>query len=83
MPNNKKKIFTEKQKEEIIYKYTVEKIGAKKLGQIYGCSAPTLLKNLSEWDVPTNTKKLNLTNQVFGDLTVIKPAPSRNDKYTR
>lgn len=83
MPNNKKKIFTEKQKEEIIYKYTVEKIGAKKLGQIYGCSAPTLLKNLSEWGVPTNTKKLNLTNQVFGDLTVIKPAPSRNDKYTR
>ena len=28
-------------------------------------------------------KKLDLTNQRFGLLTVIKPAPKRNDKYTR
>jgi hypothetical protein len=28
-------------------------------------------------------KKLDLTNQRFGKLTVIKPAPKREDRYTR
>lgn len=48
------KIFTEKEKEEIIYKYTVEKVGSKKLGEIYGCSGPTLMKNLKEWGISPN-----------------------------
>ena len=78
-----KKIFTEKEKEEIIFKYTIEKIGSKPLSQEYGCSAPTLLKNLKEWGIEPNQKKLDLTNQYFGFLKVLKPAPKRDDKYTR
>lgn len=78
-----KKIFTEQEKQEIIKAYTVEKVGAKPLGAKYGCSAPTLLKNLKEWGIEPNQKKLDLTNQKFGALTVIKPAPHRDDKYTR
>ena len=78
-----KKIFTEEEKEEIIRLYTIEKMGAKPLGQKFGCSAPTLLKNLSEWGIKPNAKKLDLTNQHFGELTAIKPATSRNDRYTR
>lgn len=78
-----KKIFTEKEKEQIIYYYTIEKMGAKPLGAKFGCSAPTLLKNLAEWGIQPNSKKLDLTNQVFGKLKAIKPAPKRNDKYTR
>lgn len=78
-----KKIFTEQEKSEIIYSYTIEKIGAKPLGQKYGCSAPTILKNLKEWGIEPNQKKLDLTGQNFGLLTVIKPAPKRNDRYTR
>lgn len=78
-----KKIFTEEEKEEIIRLYTIEKMGAKLLGQKFGCSAPTLLKNLSEWGIKPNTKKLDLTNQQFGELIAIKPANSRNDRYTR
>lgn len=78
-----KKIFTEQEKEEIIRLYTITKIGAKPLAAKYGCSAPTLLKNLAEWGVQPNTKKLDLTKQYFGKLQAIKPAPKRNDKYTR
>lgn len=78
-----KKIFTEQEKEEIIRLYTITKIGAKPLAAKYGCSAPTLLKNLAEWGVQPNTKKLDLTNQYFGKLQAIKPAPKRNDRYTR
>ena len=78
-----KKIFTEQEKQEIIRLYTIEKIGAKPLGQKFGCSAPTLLKNLKEWGIQPNSKKLDLTNQNFGELTVIKPAASRQDRYTR
>lgn len=78
-----KKIFTEEEKEQIIYYYTVEKMGAKPLGAKFGCSAPTLLKNLVEWGIQPNSKKLDLTNQNFGKLKAIKPAPKRNDKYTR
>ena len=78
-----KKIFTEQEKSEIIYSYTIQKIGAKPLGQKYGCSAPTLLKNLKEWGIEPNQKKLDLTNQKFGLLTVLRPAPKRNDRYTR
>ena len=78
-----KKIFTEEEKEKIIYCYTVEKMGAKPLGAKFGCSAPTLLKNLAEWGIQPNSKKLDLTNQTFGKLKAIKPAPKRNDKYTR
>ena len=78
-----KKIFTEQEKEEIIRLYTITKIGAKPLAAKYGCSAPTLLKNLAEWGIQPNTKKLDLTNQYFGKLQAIKPAPKRNDKYTR
>lgn len=78
-----KKIFTEQEKEEIIRLYTITKIGAKSLAAKYNCSAPTLLKNLAEWGVQPNAKKLDLTNQYFGKLQAIKPAPKRNDKYTR
>ena len=78
-----KKIFTEQEKEEIIYFYTIKKMGAKPLSAKYGCSAPTLLKNLAEWGIQPNTKKLDLTNKYFGKLQAIKPAPKRKDKYTR
>ena len=78
-----KKFFTEAEKEEIIYLYTITKMGAKPLAAKYGCSAPTLLKNLAEWGIQPNTRKLDLTNQQFGKLKVIKPAPKRNDRYTR
>ena len=78
-----KKIFTEKEKEEIIKAYTIEKIGSKPLGVKYGCSAPTLLKNLKEWGIEANTKKLDLKDQKFGLLTAIKPAKRRDDRYTR
>lgn len=78
-----KKVFTEKEKEEIIYYYTVEKMGARSLGTKFGCSAPTILKNLAEWGIQPNSKKLDLTNKNFGKLKVIKPAPKRNDRYTR
>lgn len=78
-----KRIFTEEEKQKIIYYYTVEKMGAKPLGAKFNCSAPTLLKNLAEWGIQPNSKKLDLTNKKFGKLTVIKPAPRRNDKYTR
>lgn len=78
-----KKIFTEQEKQEIIYQYSVEKIGSHPLSKKYGCSAPTLLKNLKEWGIEPNQKKLDLTNQRFGKLIVIKPAPKREDRYTR
>ena len=78
-----KHIFTEKEKEEIIYKYTVEKMGSHPLAAQYNCSAPTLLKNLKEWGISPNNKKLDLTGKKFGKLTVIKPAPKRKDRYTR
>lgn len=78
-----KKIFTEEEKQQIIYEYTINKVGAKPLGKKYGCSAPTLLKNLQEWGIAPNSKKLDLTNQIFGELTVISPAPKRDDRYTR
>lgn len=78
-----KKIFTEQEKQEIIREYTINKIGAKTLGEKYGCSAPTLLKNLKEWGIQPNSKKLNLTNKIFGELTVLKPATAKEDKYTR
>ena len=78
-----KKIFTDKEKEEIIQAYTIEKLGAKSLGAKYGCSAPTLLKNLKEWGIEANQKRLDLSKKVFNKLTVIKPAPRRDDKYTR
>lgn len=77
------KTFTEQEKQDIIYKYTIKKIGSKKLGKEYGCSGPTLMKNLKEWGIAPNTKKLDLTNQSFGELIAIKPAAARNDKYTR
>ena len=78
-----KRIFTEEEKEQIIYHYTIEKMGAKPLGAKFGCSAPTLLRNLAEWGIQPNSKKLDLTNQIFGKLKVLKPAPKRNDRYTR
>lgn len=51
------KTFTEQEKQDIIYKYTIKKIGSKKLGKEYGCSGPTLMKNLKEWGIAPNTKK--------------------------
>lgn len=78
-----KRIFTDEEKEQIIYYYTIEKMGSKPLGKKFNCSAPTILKNLKEWGIELNQKKLDLTNQIFDKLTVIKPAPKRNDKYTR
>lgn len=78
-----KKIFTDKEKEEIIQAYTIEKLGAKSLGAKYGCSAPTLLKNLKEWGIEANQKKLDLSKKVFNKLTVIEPASRRDDRYTR
>ena len=77
-----KKIFTEEEKNAIIYEYTINKIGAKKLGEKYNCSAPTLLKNLKQWGIQPNSKKLNLTGEIFGDLTAIKAVES-TDRYTR
>ena len=77
------KTFTEEEKQDIIYKYTIEKMGSKKIGQIYNCSGPTIMKNIKNWGIIPNTKKLNLTGQIFGELTVISPAAARNDKYTR
>lgn len=77
------KIFTETEKQEIIYKYTIEKISSKKLGLIYGCSGPTLMKNLKNWGITPNSRKLDLTGQIFGELTVISPADTKDDKYTR
>lgn len=78
-----KRIFTEEEKQQIIYYYTVEKMGSKPLGKKFHCSAPTILKNLAEWGIAPNSKKLDLTNRTFGKLRVIKPAEPRNDKYTR
>lgn len=78
-----KKIFSLEEQKDIIKQYTIDKISAKKIGQQYNTSAPTILKNLREWNIPINTKTLNLTNQTFGELTAIRPAPPREDKYTR
>lgn len=78
-----KKIFTEKEKQDIIKKYQNDKISAKRIGEEYNTSAPTILKNLRNWNIPINSKTLDLTNQKFGELIVLKPAPSRNDRYTR
>lgn len=50
---------------------------------MYGCSGPTLMKNIKAWGISPNQKKLDLTGQVFGELTVLSPAAARNDKYTR
>ena len=41
------------------------------------------MKNLKDWGITPNTKKLDLTNKQFGELIALYPAPSRNDKYTR
>lgn len=76
-------IFSEQEKQNIIKQYTTDKISAKNIGKQYNTSAPTILKNLREWGVPINTKTLDLSNQVFGDLTAISPALPREDKYTR
>lgn len=78
-----KKTFTQEEKENIIYLYTIESLSAKKIGEKYNCSAPTILKNLREWNIPIKEKKIDLTNQRYGKLTVIKEAPPREDKYTR
>lgn len=78
-----KKIFTEKEKQEIIYEYTINKVGSKALGTKYGCSNVTLLKNLKEWGVQPNSKKIDLKDKSFGELFVLKEAPSQGDKYTR
>ena len=37
------KIFTEKEKQDIIYKYTIQKMGSKKIGQIYKICSKTYL----------------------------------------
>jgi hypothetical protein len=56
---------------------------AAKIAKKFNCSVPTILSKLRQWNIPIHTRKLNLTNQCFGELKVIKPAPNRNDKYTR
>ena len=78
-----KKIFTEEQKKYIIEEYTIKKRTAKDIGMEVGCSNTTLLKNLKEWGISINSRTLDLTNQKFGELTVIKPAPQQNDRYSR
>lgn len=78
-----KKIFSTQEKKEIIELYTIQKMSSKALGQKYGCSHVTLLKNLKEWGIEPNQRKLDLTNQKFGKLMVLKPASKRDDKYTR
>lgn len=78
-----KKNFSQEEKEQIIDLYTNQKISAEKIGKMFNCSAPTILNYLRDWHIPINKKALDLTNQTFGELTVIKPAPKRNDKYTR
>lgn len=77
-----KKIFTETKKQEIISRYK-NKESAASIGKDFGCSNTTLLKNLKEWGIKANSRSLDLTNKVFGELTVIAPAPKRNDRYTR
>lgn len=77
------RIFTEKEKEEIIHLYSNEKMGSKKIGAKYGCSAPTILRNIKQWGIPVNKRKIDLTNQRFGKLIVLKEAEPREDKYTR
>ena len=57
-----KKTFTQEEKENIIYLYTIESLSAKKIGEKYNCSAPTILKNLREWNIPIKEKKIDLTN---------------------
>lgn len=79
----KTKTFTEQEKEQIIHAYTVDKLSAATLSAQYGCSSPTLLKNLKLWGIQPNSRKLDLTGRSFGELKVLYPAPSRNDRYTR
>ena len=79
----KRKIFTEEEKQQIIQAYTVERRSADSIGFDFGCSAPTILKNLREWGIGPNSRILDLTGKTFGELTAIKPAPRRNDRYTR
>lgn len=59
---SKPKIFTEQEKQDIIYQYTINKIGSRELGLKYNCSGPTLLKNLKAWGVQANSKTLDLTD---------------------
>lgn len=80
---SKTKTFTDKEKQQIIYEYTVNKRSAKSIGEEFGCSSTTLLKNLKEWGIVANSRTKNLTNQIFGKLTALRPAPKRNDKYSR
>lgn len=78
-----KKEFTEDEKKEIIKRYTDEKISAKRLGEMYGTTAPTILKNLKEWGIGPNSLAYDLEGKEFGDLTVLHPAKHRDDKHKR
>ena len=75
-------IFNDEQKEYIINEYTIKKRTAKDVGKEIGCSNTTLLKNLKEWGIPVNSRTLDLKDQTFGKLTVIKKVDSK-DKYSR
>ena len=79
----KSKTFTDTEKEEIIKLYTIDRLSAKKIGEQYGCSAPTLLKNLKSWGITANSKALDLSGQIFGQLKVLHQAVRRDDRYTR
>ena len=75
--------FTEEEKQEIIKLYSVDKMPSKKLSEQYGCSNVTMLKNLKEWGIHPNSRKLDLSQMSFGELVVLMPAEKKSDKYTR
>lgn len=76
-----KKIFTQEEKEQIIKRYEFGE-GSSSIGADYGCSGTTLLKNLKLWGIQPNSKKLDLTGQVFGRLTVLEPGPKQGKENT-
>lgn len=76
-----KKIFTETQKQEIIKRYTSGE-SSEKIGKDFNCSNTTLLKNLKEWGIPVNSKKLDLTGQVFGELIALRLGEKQGKENT-
>lgn len=80
---SRRKLFTEEEKQNIIIEYRDNKVSSKVLGKKYGTSDMTILKNLREWGIPINSRKLNIKGLVVGELTVLKEAPKRDDRYTR
>ena len=64
-------IFSEQEKQNIIKQYTIDKISAKNIGKQYNTSAPTILKNLREWNIPINTKTPNYLRHHSGEHNIL------------